>query len=389
MLLEALLRTEVQEFISNFQGDTTKLAFAGSPFPDIPVQALLEQISSRAQIKDKLPTWYATSHIYYPPKLNLEQTSSEISAQHKANYLYGTKIADLTGGFGIDAYFFSLKAEQVTHFEMNEALSKIAQHNFKQLNVSNVTCLVGDSLSLLQESYDTIYVDPGRRTEDKSKVFLLKDCLPNIPDNLSFILEHTELLLLKTSPMLDITQALSELQNVVTIQIIAINNEVKELLWFIQAKPEVEQIRIHTFNYTNKGVETFETGLKDAFEATYAKPEKYLYEPNAAIMKSGAFHDLALQLKIKKLAQHTHLYTADTAISFPGRKFEIVQVLPYQKQAMRIFNKTKANVSIRNFPESVVNLRKKWKIADGGNDYLFFTTLENNEKVVILCKAIA
>lgn len=388
MLIKALLRPEVQEFITAYQGDLSKLAFAGSPFPDIPVQALLEQISSRNQIKDKLPNWYAAQNIYYPPKLNLEQTSSEITAIHKASYIQGTKLADLTGGFGIDAYYFSQKIEEVTHIEQNETLSQIAAHNFKQLGVSNIQCLVGDSISLLNEKYDSIYVDPGRRTQDKNKVFLLKDCLPNIPDNLEHILKHTQLLILKTSPMLDITQGLNELSKVVAIHIIAVNNDVKELLWFIQAQAQAPEIRIHSFNYTKKGLESFESGLKDDVETEYANPKAYLYEPNAAILKSGAFHEIARKLKLNKLAINTHLYTSEELIEFPGRRFEIIKVTAYQKQEMKAFNKTKANVSIRNFPQTVAELRKKWKITDGGNDYLFFTSLENNEKVVILGKAV-
>lgn len=387
-LLEALLDTEVQEFITTFQGDISKLAFAGSPFPKVPTQALLEQISSRKQIKDKLPKWYATKNIYYSPKLNLEQTSSEVTAVHKAKYTQGKTLADLTGGFGIDCFYFSQKMDSVTHFEQNEILSKIAAHNFKQLEVTNIVSKTGNSLALLEESYDTIYVDPGRRTEDKNKVFLLQDCLPNIPDNLEHILKHTSLLMLKTSPMLDISQGLSELQNVEDIHIVAVNNEVKELLWFIHATSSGEAPRIHTFNYTKAKVDIFETALHDNSLADYAAPAKYLYEPNAAILKSGAFHAVALQYNLKKLAKNSHLYTSEELIDFPGRRFEIVQVLPYHKKEMGVFKKTKANISIRNFPESVAEIRKKWKIKDGGKVYLFFTSLENKERLVIQGKQV-
>lgn len=387
-LPEALLDAEVQEFIIKFEGDISKLAFAGSPFPNVPTQALLEQISSRKQIKDKLPKWYGTKNIYYPPKLNLEQTSSEITAQHKAEYVKGNKLADLTGGFGIDCYYFSLKMDSVSHFEQNELLSEIATHNFKQLGVTNVDSKTGDSLELLKGNFDTIYVDPGRRTEDKNKVFLLEDCLPNIPANLERILKHTELLILKTSPMLDISQGLSELKNVSSIHIVAINNEVKELLWFIQATPSFEELKIQTFNYSKDKVQTFETSLRHDVLSEYNAPATFLYEPNAAILKSGAFHDIALQYNLKKLAKNSHLYTGEELIDFPGRRFEIVQVLPYHKKEMAVFKKTKANVSIRNFSESVAEIRKKWKIKDGGKDYLFFTSLENKERVVIHGKPI-
>lgn len=387
-MLKAILDPEVQAFIKSYQGDVSKLAFAGSPFPSVPIQALLEQISSRNQIKEKLPKWYHTENIYFPPKLNLEQTSSEITAQHKARYVKGKKLADLTGGFGIDCYYFSKVMESVTHFEENELLSQIAQHNFEQLGTTNITCKTGDSLALLEDKYDTIYVDPGRRTASRSKVFLLKDCLPNIPDNLDQILEHTDLLILKTSPILDISMGLNELKNVSDIHIVAVNNEVKELLWFIQATPPMEEPRIHTFNYTKGQVETFETNMYDEALADYSVPKTYLYEPNAAILKSGAFQDLAIHYNLSKLAENSHLYTSEELIDFPGRRFEILKIIPYNKKEMRAYAKSKANITIRNFPETVAQIRKKWKIKDGGNDYLFFTSLETNERVVISGKPI-
>ena len=387
-MLKAILDTEVQAFIKSYKGDISKLAFAGSPFPSVPIQALLEQISSRNQIKDKLPKWYNTENIYFPPKLNLEQTSSEITAQHKARYAKGKKLADLTGGFGIDCYYFSKEIESVIHFEENESLSQIAQHNFEQLGATNISSKTGDSLALLKDKYDTIYADPGRRTASRSKVFLLKECLPNIPDNLEQILQHTDLFILKTSPILDISMGLSELKNVSDIHILAVNNEVKELLWFIQATPPLKEPRIHTFNYTRDQVETFTTNLYDEAIADYTAPKAYLYEPNAAILKSGAFHDLAIHYNLGKLAENSHLYTNEELIDFPGRRFEILNVLPYNKKEMHAYLKSKANVSIRNFPETVAQIRKKWKIKDGGNDYLFFTSLENNERVVISGKPI-
>lgn len=387
-LNKEVLTAEVQSFIKNYNDDVAKLAFAGSPFPSVPIQVLLEQISSRNQVKEKLPTWYATEKIYYPPKLNLEQTSSEITAMHKAGYLNGKSLADLTGGFGVDTYFFAQKMETVTYFEENESLLLMAQHNFKQLGASNISCKIGDSLALLNEKYDTIYVDPGRRTASRSKVFLLKDCLPNIPDNLEHILNHTELLMLKTSPLLDISMGLNELKNVSAIHIIAVNNEVKELLWFIRATPPNETPRIYTFNYSKNKVETFNTDIQDAAYADYSAPKTYLYEPNAAILKSGAFHSVANHFNVSKLAKNSHLYTNDEVIDFPGRRFEIIKVFPYNRKEMRAFSKSSANVSIRNFPESVAQIRKKWKIKDGGNDYLFFTSLENNERMVIQGKPI-
>src|SRR5690625_7678966 len=166
------------------------------------------------QIKDKLPTSFMTDYIYYPPKLNLEQTSSEIETPNKIYYVEGETLADITGGFGVDTNYVAEKITSVTQFEKNETLSEIARHNAKQLDVSNITFRTGNSIALLEKQYDIIFADPGRRTASRSKVFLLKDCLPNIPDNLEHILNHTKLLLLKTSPILDISMGLNDLKNV-------------------------------------------------------------------------------------------------------------------------------------------------------------------------------
>src|SRR5690625_4884626 len=182
------------------------------------------------QIKDKLPTSFMTDYIYYPPKLKLEQTSSEITAQHKARFVEGETLADITGGFGVDTNYFAEKITSVTHFEKNETLSEIARHNAKQLDVSNITFRTGNSIALLEKQYDIIFADPGRRTASRSKVFLLKDCLPNIPDNLEHILNHTNLLLLKTSPILDICIVLKELFNVCEFLVDYVTIEIKEFL---------------------------------------------------------------------------------------------------------------------------------------------------------------
>lgn len=387
-MLEELLDPKVQEYIQGFTGDITKLAFAGSPFPNIPTQVLLEQISSREQIKTKLPTWYKTPNIYYPPKLNLEQTSSEITARHKTKYIQAEHIADLTGGFGIDTYYLAQLAKKLTYFEKDEGLSRIAAHNFRALATHNIEVVKGDSLTSLTGQYDLIYADPARRNLNKKRVFLLSDCLPDIPSNLNKIFAHTDVLVLKTSPMLDITQGLKEFQYVGCIHCVAIENEVKELLWFIYSRPIKDEIRLFTFNYTKDKVQFFESSIEDTSEIEYSTPLTYLYEPNAAILKSGGFNILARDYSIKKLAPHSHLYTSDKKIEFPGRSFKIMKYVSYNKQQMKALKNKKANVSMRNFTESVAQIRKKWKIKEGGLDYLFFTRTEKNSHIVIFCKKI-
>jgi hypothetical protein len=240
----------------------------------------------------------------------------------------------------------------------------------------------------LQMHYDLLYVDPSRRHSAKGKVFYLRDCEPNIPLHLKGLLEHCTTLLIKTSPMLDITIGIQELKTVAQLHIVAVNNEVKELLWLVQRKPESTP-QVHTVNITNSGTEVFHFAMNYRANATYAPPQYFLYEPNSAIMKSGAFDLVSEKFSIHKLHKHSHLYTSDTLLEFPGRRFMIEKTIPYTKGTIRKeLTISKANITIRNFPESVAKLRKKWGITDGGDDYLFFTTIENDQKVLIQCKKI-
>lgn len=389
MVNEALLNTKVQNFIRNFNNGITKLAFSGSPFKDVPLQDLLQQIESRNKIEKKLPTWFATPSILFPPKLNLEQTSSEITAAYKASLVSGESMADITGGFGIDSFFFSKKFSTVHHFEVDSALSGIAEHNFRIFDKENIHCFAADGLKhVLNHNYNLIYVDPSRRHERKGKVFFLNDCKPNIPEHIPVLLDHCKILMLKTSPMLDLAIGLKELSHVAEIHVVAIDNEVKELLWLLK-KNNGKELKIRTVNFTKAGKEHFDFAWNESGEATYSLPLKYLYEPNAAVLKSGAFDLLSKRIKVDKLNKNTHLYTSENLIDFPGRQFIINKVVPYQKSEMRAaLTFKKANITTRNFPESVATLRKKWKIKDGGDIYLFFTTNVEDKKQMLVCSKV-
>ena len=336
-----------------------------------------------------MPTWYRTKSIYFPSKLNIEQTSSEVTAKYKASIVQGKDLADITGGFGVDCFFFSEKFKDIHHFELNNSLSNIAKHNFNTFHINNVTCFSEDGLIGLAKSfYDVIYVDPSRRHQSKGKVFFLNDCEPNIPENLELLFKHCNTILVKTSPMLDITVGLKELKYVSELHIVAVNNEVKELLWLLNINMEVIP-KVKTINFSKNTNEEFDFVLNETSATSLALPSTYLYVPNAAIMKSGAFDLLSEKFKIDKLHKHTHLFTSTKLISFPGRRFKINQVIPYQKKEIKDFLKNKkANVATRNFPENVAFLNKKWKIKDGGTNYLFFTTLKNENKVVLDCTKV-
>jgi hypothetical protein len=388
-----LLNREIQNFINkNIGENVAKLALQKNPFPEIEWISILNQIEAKTKSKTKLPNWFITKNIIFPSKISVEQTSSEKTADYKSGIISGDSIIDLTGGFGVDDYYFAKKIKKVVHCEINPELSNIVKHNFEQLNVKNISCYSGDSLDILAElktKWDWIYIDPSRRNDAKGKVFMLQDCLPNVYENIDLYFEFSDSILIKTAPLLDISAGLSELKNVNAIHIIAIENEVKELLWELQ-KDYSGKINIKTVNILKDKLDFFEFFLNENLEiATYSFPQKYLYEPNSAIMKSGGFDEVGSFYNLNKLHKHSHLYTNSTLIPFPGRIFEIEKSIPYHKIEMKNYLEgTKSNVTVRNFPETVESIRKKWKIKEGGNQYCFFTTDENDNKIVLICKKI-
>jgi hypothetical protein len=393
MLDKNLLNVALQDFITeNIGNDISKLALQKNPFPEIDWINILNQIAAKTKAKEKLPTFFETKNIIYPSKISVEQTSSEKTAFYKSSLVSGESLIDLTGGFGVDDFYFSKKTNQVIHCEINIDLSEIVKHNFETLKAENIQCFAGDSLDVLKslnKKFDWIYIDPSRRNDAKGKVFMLQDCLPNVPELLGFYFSHTDNILIKTAPILDISAGLSELSNVKCIHIIAVENEVKELLWEL-SKGFTGNTSIKTINILKENSVFFDFELNANLNpVTFGLPKKYLFEPNSAIMKSGGFDEIGIHYNIEKLHQHSHLYTSEEIIDFPGRVFEIQNTIPYNKTEMKLFLESKkANITTRNFPDSVEIIRKKWKIKDGGNTYCFFTTDMNNHKIVLICTKI-
>ncbi|MBZ9729649.1 class I SAM-dependent methyltransferase [Salegentibacter sp. JZCK2] len=388
---KALLNPEVQEFLrKHLKATPAELALRGSPFPNISSSELAQQLTGLQKAEKKLPTWFKQTRIYYPPKLNLEQTSSETTAKYKASLLKGETLIDLTGGLGIDDYYFAENFKEVIHCELNAELSEIAAHNLKQLGVKNISFRNEDSIAFLKDTdqrFDCIYIDPARRDDSGGKVFKLADCLPNVPENIELLFRKSKTILIKTSPLLDLQAGISELKFVAEIHIIAVNNDVKELLWMLK-KDNTSATKIKTRNFTKTGLEEFE-GIfnKTTSELNYSLPKNFLYEPNAAIMKSGLFEEIAHQTQTEKLHPNSHLYTSEKEINFPGRRFKIIDNQEYKPSSLKKkFKNLKANITTRNFHESVAVLRKKFKIKEGGKTYLFFTTNINNEKIVLFCE---
>ena len=389
MNLELLLQTEIQDFINkNLNEDSSKLALKKNPFPEVNYSVLINQIIAKKKAKDKLPTWFLTENIIYPEKISIEQTSSETTAKYKASLVLGEKLIDCTGGFGIDDYYFSKQFQSVIYCELNADLSQIVKHNFEVLKATNINCYQGDSTEILEqlnEKFDCIYIDPSRRNEAKGKVFMLADCLPNVVDLQDFYYQFTDTILIKTAPILDLHAGLSELKNVAEIHIVAVENEVKELLWKIEknfnSSPEIIAVNLEKEKQTITKIESTKS-----YFASYSLPKKYLYEPNAALMKSGGFEAVSELFTVGKLHQHSHLYTSDEVIDFPGRKFQIDAIIPFQKKEISQFIQgKKMNVSTRNFPIKPEEIKKKYKISDGGTIFAFFTTNMNNEKIILLC----
>ena len=271
----AILHTKVQQFITeNLKTDITKLILKGSPFSDVSIQELANQIVSKQKSEYKLASWFITAQIYYPSKITIEQTSSEHTASYKSNLVSGASIIDITGGFGIDCFYFSKQFKAVTHCEINTELSTIVAHNFKQLKINNITTFSGDALDFLRstkEKFDFIYIDPSRRDAVKGKVFLLQDCVPNVPENIDFVFSKTNQILIKTSPILDITSAINELKFIKEVHVVAVHNEVKELL-FLLDKKHSKAIEIKTINIGKNQIKTFDFKYKEDLYSDYSEP---------------------------------------------------------------------------------------------------------------------
>jgi hypothetical protein len=338
MSLTFLLDKEIQNFINqNIKVDIKNLSLKSNPFPEVDYKEILNQIEAKTKAQYKLPSWFHTENIIYPSKISIEQTSSEVTAKYKSEIVSGNKIIDLTGGFGVDCYYFSKVFKKVIHCEINSDLSQIVQHNFNVLNCENITCFAQDGLEVLKnqnQKFDWIFIDPSRRNDLKGKVFLLKDCLPDVTILLDDYLEFSDNILIKTSPIYDISVGLSELKFIKTIHIVSVENEVKELLFEIE-KNFTKNISIKTINLTKKNQETFDFELDNDIKVALSEPKKYLFEPNASIMKSQGFGSLSKEYSLKKLHKHSHLFTSESLIDFPGRAFEVEMVSLYKKDFMR------------------------------------------------------
>ena len=397
----------LRKFINEHsKDDLSKLLLSASRYENVDVKNAVVQIKARNSIKDKLPSWYDNDRLLFPSTLAAEQCSSEITALYKQRFVTNTDcLCDLTGGLGVDTYFFSGKARGVIYVERNEDYCNAARYNMDILGASNVSIVNGDAVALVTNEDDRIsdvnvfYIDPARRGAGDKRMFAIGDCEPDMNKLWSLLRDKRCKIIVKLSPMLDIMQVLTQLPGICEMHIVSVKNECKELL-AVSASPTPtlpqgeggNQTDIICVNYTSGGDEQiFRFSLSDEQYVDACMADgigRYLYEPNSSIMKAGAYKTVALHYKVKKFHVSSHLYTSESPVySFPGRIFEVTDVIPFSNRTCKTLSSEipQANITVRNFPLSVDELRKRTHITDGGNVYLFATTLSDGRKVLIKC----
>lgn len=363
----------------------------------------LRQIEARQLLRKKVPSWADNPELLFPAKLSLEQCSSEATALYKASLMHGRTFADLTGGLGVDCYFISQNFEHSDYVEVNEELCDLARHNFGILSVSEQNTPAPGALERRNhinvaqcgaEEYlshckplDCLFIDPARRDNYGRKVVSVADCTPNVVEFQDLMLDKAQRVMVKLSPMLDISLALKELGHVKEVHVVAVSNECKELLFIMEHGYVGDPVFTCVNLLSNQPPVAFTQEEEKAAGLRLAKEVgRYLYEPNAAVMKGGCYRLLTERYGVEKLHRNSHLYTSGQLLpDFPGRVFEVEDWEVFGKKARRILEGVeKASIAVRNFPMSVADLRKRLKIQDGDQVYLFATTLADERKIIIL-----
>ncbi|QCR23496.1 class I SAM-dependent methyltransferase [Pontibacter sp. SGAir0037] len=388
---------EEKEFIQeHLKHDPSLLILQSGRYSNLAVLDLVQQIQARQKAAFKLPTWTSSIDTVFPPTLSVEQTSSEQTAAYKASLVTGDVLIDLTGGFGVDSFFFAKSFRKVIHIEQQPELSEIAAFNFLLLGARNIEAENNTAEAFLEQysgMADVIFLDPARRGEQKEKLHLLQDCQPDVLHLLPLLLKKSKAVLLKTSPMLDIGLALAQLGKVAKVWVVAVQNECKEVLYLIRNQESDTIARVAVNLLPNGEIQqiTFTKEQEETVMVEYLEPATYIYEPNAAILKAGAYKSLSSIYKVAKLHPNSHLYTSQTLIAnFPGRTFKCLGTSRYHKKELlaKLPPSHKANITVRNFPESVAAIRKKTGIKEGGEVYLFFTTDRQQKPVVLICQKV-
>lgn len=394
-----VLSPETQCFIKEHRTDDVRsLALQAGKYPSVDVPEAVVQIAGWQIASRKIPTWAQTEGVLYPPHLSMEQCSSEVTARYKASLVSGDTFTDLTAGLGVDCSFIGRGFREVHYVERQEILCGLARHNFPLLGLHHIQVHQADGVEYLKEMspVDCLFLDPARRDSHGGKTVAISECEPDVCALEPLLVEKGRMVMVKLSPMLDMFSALRELKHVCEMHVIAVNNECKELVvilrkdgcsmvdkanrMFISCEQVVDNLLAEPFRFT----------LEEEREAACAmacRVENYLYEPGAALLKAGPYRLLSERYSVKKLHANSHLYTSDSLTDFPGRRFRVTGVSGFGKKELKEFLQglDKANLTVRNFPASVAELRKRLKLKEGGDTYLFATTLDNGDKVLIKC----
>ena len=390
--------------------DVRRLALSGGKSAEVDMSFALQQIAGWQTARRKLPSWAAIDGIIYPPHLNMEQCSSEQTARYKGSLTpdpspseKGTFV-DLTGGFGIDFYWMSQKFGKRTYVERNADLCDIARHNFQQLGLeAEVVCAEAEDFLKEMPPVDALFLDPARRDAHGSRTYGIEDCTPNVLELLPLLKEKADRIILKLSPMLDWRKAVSDLGGVSEVHIVSVDNECKELLLVISSKlsgglrlacvnndTSFEFVPIGETAGSNGGNHRFPS-LEPMVSFVGTNGFLYLFEPNTSIMKAGCFGEVAEAYAVEQLSANSHLFVADHDVEdFPGRRFHIEAVTSMNKQELKhaLAGIDKANIAVRNFPMTAEQLRKKLKLKDGGDVFIFGTTLSDGSHQLFICRKI-
>lgn len=391
------MNSNTQQFIlSHAEDDPLELSLQSHRYPGVDMAIAVRQIASRQRTRTKLPEFYNEENLMYPVQLSLEQCSSEQTAKHKAKMVKGEKFVDLTGGFGVDFYYMAQNFEQSIYVEKQEELCRLADHNFRVLNLREFQVLnqTANQFIASMPFVDLIFIDPHRRDTSGRKTIQIRDCEPDLSQILPYLMTKTRTLMVKLSPMLDLHKAIVDLPGTYQIDIVAVENECKELIFLISSVKSDRKLKIRCFNYLkNNVIQQFEAhSLTDSLNVNYSiNPLGFLYEPNVAVLKSGAFNTIANDFKLHKFNPNTHLYTSAEKISdFPGRVFKVTETLALNNQVYKYIQQKyiRANISVRNFTMSVEELRRKTKLLDGGEWYLFAYKNADNKSLISICEKL-
>ena len=371
--------------------DVRQLAFLGKKNPEVDMAYALDQIAGRQKARVKIPSWASIDGIVYPPHISMEQCSSEQTARYKASIAgNGDKIVDLTAGFGVDMAFMSAGFKQAVHVEMQPQLCSISSENYKCLGLNHVQVVCRDGVGYLHqmEHADLIFIDPARRDQHGARTYGIADCTPNVLEIIDEMLQKANRVMIKLSPMLDWQKTVADVGNVSQVHIVSVGNECKELLLVV----EKADVPLQIFCVNDDDVFSYTFG--DVTSHTWSEPAvpKYLYEPNASVMKAGCFNLISHRFGITQPDANSHLFLSDKLVEgFPGRKFVIERVSTMNKRELKeaLAGIDKANIAVRNFPLSVADLRKRLKLKDGGDVYIFATTDAKKGHLVMVCRKIS